>query len=334
VLKVQAMDILAEHKIFQKNGGIFECPLGFIKVAGPDAPDFLHRLTSQDVKTLKPGQGRKAALLQANAMIISLFTLYHGGDIFLLITDRERAAATAAQLEKLHFAENLEISDITEGMQALSVQGSDVAKRLNEIFTVLPLEEHSIVRAEHASQDVLIAKENDFKPGGFHLFIRKEQMTAIKMKLLTDDLSLLKPELWQLLRLEAGHFSFGQDIGEKNLILEAAASDYVSRDKGCYPGQEVVERVFTYGNVAKKLVGLSFKNDKAPAPQTKVFADGKDVGAIIRSVTFPWSGKTLALAMIKKPFFKVGQKLQLEDSKESAEVFHLPQTFEIEESKT
>ncbi|MDZ4677410.1 MAG: glycine cleavage T C-terminal barrel domain-containing protein [Oligoflexia bacterium] len=321
------MDPKAEHEVFKKIGGAFELPRGFIKVKGPDAPDFLHRLSSQDIKSLKPGEGRPGALLQSNAMIISLFNIYHGGDVFLLVTDQNRAQATTEHLEKFHFSEKVEIINVTEGMSAISVQGPDVASQLLKIFNRLPLEEHGNVTTEHGGDEVIIAKENDFKQSGFHLFVRKERFEAMRMRLLTDNLTLFSHDLWELLRAESDHFTFGDDIVDKNLVLEAPAEHYVNRDKGCYPGQEVVERVFTYGNVSKKLVGLRISGEVNAG--AKLLSNGKDAGVITSTCLTPWNKTVKALAMVKKPFYEQGQKLQIADVDVQAEVFQLPHSFEI-----
>lgn len=198
-------------------------------VCGSDAGDFLHRLTTQNISSMKEGDRRFAALLSGTSHIQFLFNVELKEKCFVLQTEAERASGLADALEKMHFAEDLKIE-------------------------VLP-----------GTTD---------GPWG---------------RLSEDQ------------RIKKGLFKFGKDITEKNLILEAPLNSYLHRDKGCYPGQEVVERVFTYGQVAKKLVAIHLKQ---PLPEgSELTADGKKVGQVTSS-----SGLN-ALAMVQKSHYNSGSKI-------------------------
>ncbi len=125
--------------------------------------------------------------------------------------------------------------------------------------------------------------------GIFSLSIEQAYVSALHVALeklhFAEDLSFKTSEpseqpsrLTEPERIEKGLWKFGMDITEKNLILEAPANSYVHRDKGCYPGQEVVERVFTYGQVAKKLMKIQL-NEPLKAGEN-LSAGGKVIGKI------------------------------------------------------
>lgn len=324
-------DVIAEYQAYKSSCGLFQQPKGVIKVSGPQASDFLHRLTTQNIKSMTPGTGLPAALLQSNAMVVSMFELYHTGNFFLLVTDSSQTQATYEYLEKLHFTEDLQIETVTDQFTFLSVQGPHSRDVVQKALGRVPAARGEIIGAHEA----FISYSSDFEGQGYHLLIKREFTDEVFARLRKAGGNFLSEEFRNLLRLESGRFQFGVDINEKNLILEASSADSVSRNKGCYPGQEVVERVFTYGNVAKKLVGLQFGADAPVAkPQAKVFADDKEIGHVTSSARLPWNNQVVALAIVRRPHYEEGSRVLVEGVAEPAEVISLPQSFEIETDKT
>jgi len=232
-------------------------------------------------------------------------------------------------LEKFHFAEDVEIKDVSNEFKFISAQGKD-ADHLSKTLGQLPVVTHHVMGTETC----FVMKEQDFGLPGYHLVVKRDRYEEVLQKFKDEGLSILSLELWGALRAEAGYFTFGVDVTEKNLILEGPLADYVNRGKGCYPGQEVVERVFTYGNVAKKLVGLKVdKSAAAPVPNEKIFAGDKEIGVVTSVKKLPWNQSSVALGIVRRPFYNGGQKVAMSETKSVADVIDLPYSFHIEEEK-
>ena len=93
---------------------------------------------------------------------------------------------------------------------------------------------------------------------------------------------------------------YGKDVSEANNPLEANFKDnFISFNKGCYIGQEVVARLDTYDKVQRSLVGLSFLDDASPEPGTDLFYEDKKVGVITSVIQSPRYG-AIALAYVRK----------------------------------
>jgi folate-binding protein YgfZ len=302
-------DLIKEHEVFEKAGGIFEIPKAFLRVAGPDATDFLHRITSQDIKSLKDGDAKGCALLNSDGTIVSLFDILKFEEGYLFVIDENLKEKTQQGLEKLHFAEDLKVEDLSSQMKFLSVQG-DVAKK------------------DSPPEFGIVLEESDFEENkpGLHILINSKEGDKYKNDLGAKVLSL---RLWDLMRLESGRVG-SKDLSESTLVLEAPLDGYVSQNKGCYPGQEVVERIFTYGNISKKIVGVKLLENRSRSDsKAKLFSNSENAGNLISSASIPWSGKTLGFGLVRKPFYINGQKLKVEGGGE-AEVYLLPRTFLIE----
>jgi folate-binding protein YgfZ len=296
--------------------------------------DFLHRITSQDIKNLISGNGESGALLDPGGLILALFEIYNCGQFFLLVLDKSQGPRCLENLERLHFSEDIVIADVSGDFNFLSFQGKLLDRdALKKVFGKLPKSRGEIVGVEEA----LIAVKGDFSSQilGFHCFVKTQSFQEVTTKLKNAKFKFLSIDLWNLLRAESKHFSFGTDITEKNMILEGALVDFVARDKGCYPGQEVVERVFTYGTIAKKLMGLKLG---APGLETigarlKLLKDGEDVGYVTSVHNIPWSGETFGFGIVRKPKYEAGEQLTVENSAITVEVMALPNSFEIGKNK-
>jgi folate-binding protein YgfZ len=321
--------IISEHNSFLKFGGTFENQKGFLKISGVDSADFLHRITSQDIKNLQSGMGAGSALLEPTATVVAFFDIYNCGQFFLLVIDKENLQKCYEGLEKLHFAENLVIADVSEEYKFLSVQGPKISSAVKGALGRISVRPNEVVGLEEC---LVVAKEDFNKAtAGFHLFIKAESVDLVLKNLEAQKLEPMSLELWNLLRIESGHFAFGVDIDQKNIILESGLSDYVARDKGCYPGQEVVERVFTYGNIAKKLMGLRLSSSKdiEVNGRIKLLRDNEDAGYVTSIKRIPWSDKLFGFGIVRKPFYEPGQKLKIENSDLVAELVALPNSFDI-----
>jgi folate-binding protein YgfZ len=127
----------------------------------------------------------------------------------------------------------------------------------------------------------------------------------------------------ETLRIEAGIPRYGQELGEDTIPNEAGLWNALSFNKGCYVGQEIVERARSRGHVNWKLVGLVVESETPPAAGEKLARDGREIGEITSSCVSPTLGKTIALAYLRREVAEPGTKLDF-PSGTVAEVVPLP----------
>jgi aminomethyltransferase len=127
----------------------------------------------------------------------------------------------------------------------------------------------------------------------------------------------------ELLRIAAGIPRYGQDIRERDLPQETEQHRAVHFSKGCYIGQEIVERIRSRGNVHRKFTGFLIEGP-LPAPGTKLQAEGKDIGEITSAASLPiGDGELLvALGYIRREIATPGR--QVEAGNARASVANLP----------
>jgi folate-binding protein YgfZ len=113
----------------------------------------------------------------------------------------------------------------------------------------------------------------------------------------------------ETLRIEAGIPRYGTDISEDNLLLEAGLDTHVSFTKGCYLGQEIVERVRSRGHVNRKLCGLLIDGAVPARHGDAIRADEKQVGAITSSVYSPMLKRAVALGYVHRDHWQPGTQV-------------------------
>jgi len=127
------------------------------------------------------------------------------------------------------------------------------------------------------------------------------------------------------LRIEAGIPRYGQELGEDVIPLEAGLWSALSFNKGCYVGQEIVERARSRGHVNWKLMGLIVQAEQPPAPGEKAVVEAREVAEVTSSCLSPTLRKAIALAYVRRELAEPGTKLVF-PSGVTAQVAALPFT--------
>jgi folate-binding protein YgfZ len=123
-------------------------------------------------------------------------------------------------------------------------------------------------------------------------------------------------------RVEAGVPRFGADITQTNIPQETGQLRGLSFHKGCYPGQEIVERVRSRGHVNRQLVGLMAKGAARLEPGSAVTAEGQTAGRVMTAVYSPGLRRSIALAYVRRDYTEPGTTV--ETAQGQAEVTALP----------
>ena len=131
----------------------------------------------------------------------------------------------------------------------------------------------------------------------------------------------------EALRIEAGSPKAGSELTEEIVPPEANLEGKAfSLTKGCYPGQEVVARMDTYGTIRRHLVGLILKDSTVPPKGAKLFSGDREVGWVSSAVKSPKLDQCIALGFPLRDFSKPGTELSIdvEGHRRPATVHALP----------
>lgn len=318
-------DASAEHAALRETAAVLD--LSFRRqlcVLGVDRARFLNGQVTNNVKDIKPGTGCYAALTTNKGKLQSDLNIHCLADELLLDFEPGLTTRIMERLEKFVVADDAQIVDVSPHYALLSVQGPKSASTLSAIglFAALPEKPFQSVKATDATLGELYLIHLP-RAGfdGFDLFVPVTAMGAVAHKLIAAAKQQGGGACgWTALetaRIEAGIPRFGADMDETNLPQEAGIeSRAVSFNKGCYIGQEVINRIRSIGQVSKALRGLRFPDAMAtlPAHGDRLFHGEKEVGHITSALTSPALRANIALGYVRKECNAQGTELTVRNA--------------------
>ncbi|HKE25667.1 MAG TPA: glycine cleavage T C-terminal barrel domain-containing protein [Bryobacteraceae bacterium] len=278
---------------------------GRIVVRGRDRARLLHNLTSNEVNKMQPGQGCYAFLLNPQGRIQADLTLFCLADHFLIDTEPELREKVRLHINKYIIADQVELEDVTESTGAVALEGPEAAAVMAKIGAPAP----STAYAHEPWGDATVARTSLTGQPGYRIYCGSAQTRDMMAKVSAAGARQAGEDDLRAVRIENGRPLFGEDIRETSLPQETQQMHAVSFTKGCYLGQEIVERIRAQGHVNKKLVRLTIRGGDVPAPGCKLLANGADAGEITSAAVSPESGEVAALAYVRTNFADAGTEL-------------------------
>lgn len=315
-------DAPAEQDAVAEKAGVFD--LSFrsrVCLTGADRVRFLHGQVTNDVKKLRRGEGCYAALVTAKGRLQSDLNIYSLADELLLDFEPGLTRAVAERLEHYIVADDVQVVDVTPHYGLLSVQGPEAAAVVAKLalFTGLPLKALSFVAAvDPTLGELYLTAQTRSGTAGFDLFVPLAGLGAVADKLVAAARSVGGRACgWQALetaRIEAGIPRFGLDMDESNLPQECGIeARAVSYTKGCYIGQEILNRIHTMGHANRELRGLRLADDLEPLPKRgdKLFHGEREIGSLTSVVTSPRLKANISLGYVRREVSQIGAGLTL-----------------------
>jgi glycine cleavage system T protein len=312
---------LAEHAAVRNAVGIADLShRGKCRVTGEDRVKWLQSVISNDILPLTPGQGLYSSFLSHKGKMLTYFRAYALADALMLEDVGEIGEATFQSLRKfLLYGTKAKMENCAETWGLLLVSGPKAAPLL-----------HSAFGADVAGLKPLVFVTQDIG-GQRAMIIRTEETGEMDCEILlpTDALTTAWDRLWEagaplglqpfgseareVLRIEAGLPRAGVDLTEEIVPPEANLEGKAfSLSKGCYPGQEVVARMDTYGSVRRRMVGLVLSEPVLPPKGAKLFSGEREVGWVSSAAHSPSLGCPIAFGFPLRDFTAPGTDLTID----------------------
>lgn len=316
----------AAYHATRGGAALFELPgSGLVEIRGPERGAYLNSLCTNKVDDLAPGRGARAFLLAPQkGRVLADFLACETGEVLLLECAGGSAGRVLELLRKYYFGQEVEFVDHGAGWQAVSLQGPASGSILERTGGATPPDgegDHEV--SPIAAATARVVRWTDTGETGFHLWLAGEDPAATAVAALVEAGAVPGgPEAWDTLQIEAGIAAYGPELGEETIPLDAPTENAISHTKGCYPGQEVIARLWARGRPARHLRGLRFEGQRALPPGAGLDAGEKGgVARVTRSAVSPTLGP-IALAYVKRDHAEAGTRLHGEDA--WAEVTELP----------
>lgn len=278
---------------------------GKIRATGEDRARLLHAMTTNHVQQLKPGEGCYAFFLNAQGRILGDVNLFCRDEDFLLDTEPEAKQKLYEHLDKFIIADDVTLEDLTESMVTVAVEGPSLIEVMERLGAPLPDTQYG-----HAAWgDRTVARVSYTGSPGVFVFVPADRRESIIRELEAAGIEAADSDAAEVVRLEHGKARYGVDISERYLAQETNQPHALNFNKGCYLGQEIVERVHSRAQLHRRLMPVEIDATEPPAPGTKLQSGGKDAAEITSARYSPALGKTAALAYVRMDY-KAGDRLR------------------------
>jgi folate-binding protein YgfZ len=320
-------DLAKEFAALRSGAAVFD--LGGrtkIIVSGNDRVRWMNGMVTNNVRDLAVGRGNYNFLLNAQGHILADMYIYNRGEHLMVDTDASQAGAVLQLFDKYIIMDEVEVEDVSAKVTAVGVGGPKAEEILAKIELAAQKEPLAVQDAEWQGAGVSVVRSDAPRGDRFEIWVAPTHAEKLWNALVAAGALPVGYEGLELARVADGVPRFGVDIREKELPQETAQQRALNFNKGCYLGQEIVERIHARGSVHRSLAGFEVAGGTVAAGG-KVIASGKDVGQLTSVAQLPnGSHRTLALGYIRREAGAPGNEVEIEGAK--ARVSALP--FQLE----
>jgi folate-binding protein YgfZ len=304
----------------------------YLRFTGPDRVRYLNAILTNNIKDLSAQQGNISLLLNPQGHILAELETYAFADRHLCASYAMIREQLIEWMDKYIIMDDVRLTDDTERYGTLALEGPKAAAVAKEVSgrDIAPLGELASTDGAVNSIPCRIVKRSPGGPAGAEFVAEREKLAALWQALLGATrkhgggpvgYAALSGQ-----RLSQGVPWFGYDFGEKQIPHEAGLENsHISYTKGCYTGQEIVERVRSRGHVNRRRVGLLFSGDAVPeagAVLTMDSSDNKEAGYVTRAARIWDPSRVIGMGYVRKEAEAPGTALQWPSG--TATVIHLP----------
>jgi folate-binding protein YgfZ len=315
--------------------GIYD--LGFrarVSLTGNDRVRWLNGMVTNNIRDLEVGRGVYAFLLNPQGRILSDMFVYNMGETLVVETDRSQVEKIVSTFDHYIIMDDVEVANLSEQQTTLGVAGPGSRAMLNaagiEVPELKPLEmitprcscdcgcvECTVVRGEDAQRE------------SYEVWLAPKDVYKTWQALVAAGATPIGSEALEMQRIAGGIPLYGVDIRERDLPQETEQMRALNFNKGCYVGQEIVERIRSRGNVHRKFTGFTLEGPAGITAGAKILSgksgeDEKEVGEVTSVATLgtPSGERTIALGYIRREVGVPGREVWIGTVK--ATVIQLP----------
>jgi folate-binding protein YgfZ len=302
-------DLEAELAALRAGCGVYD--LGFrakLSLTGGDRVRWLNGMVTNNIRDLATGHGLYAFLLNPQGRILGDLYTYNRGESIVVDTDRSQSEKILATFDHYIIMDDVEVKDVTDEVSAVGISGPRGREVLIAagfaVPEIQPLQMQSVTW--QSMECSLVCGEQ----GNWEIWVSSSGVTKLWDALLAAGARPVGFEALEVHRIESGIPAYGIDIRDRDLPQETEQERALNFNKGCYIGQEIVERIRSRGAVHRKFTGFVLNGTVATG--SKVVSNGKEVGEITSIAELPIAGdKRIALGYIRREVGTPGREVMV-----------------------
>jgi len=276
-----------------------------IAVTGGDRVRWMNGMVSNNVRDLASGHGVYAFMLNAQGRIQADLYVFQRGDSLLVDTELGQRDKVLQLFDHYIIADDVEIADISGKLTGLGLTGPESRRVLERAGIAVP----DLAPLELCSPkcdcacgclECTLVKGDDSAGTSYEIWLAPDKHKSTSDALVAAGATAVGAGALDLRRISFGIPLFGVDVRERDLPQETGQTRALSFTKGCYLGQEIVERIRSRGAVHRQFTAFVVEG-ALPAAGSKILAGGdneeKEVGEITSRAILPLPEGDRALAL-------------------------------------
>jgi folate-binding protein YgfZ len=306
-------DSAAEQVALGSGCGIFS--LGWrsrINVTGKDRVRWLHNMVTNNVRDLPVNRGKYNFVLNAQGRILGDMYIYNRSESLVMETDATQVETLLTAMKRFIIMDKVELIRANEAQLTLGLCGPSAEGVLAKAgIDAAGMEELELRDVNVDGVAITLVRGPEQRSGWFELWLDADQAQNLWTKLTGSGAQPVGAEALEMWRVLRGIPNYGQDIRDRDLPQETEQMQALTFTKGCYIGQEIVERIRARGQVHRKFTGFVF-GEQTPAVG-KYEADGRALAEItsIARVPTPGGDKNIGLGYVRREALAAGPKISL-----------------------
>jgi len=312
-------DPQAEFAAMRTGCGVYD--LGFralLSVKGGDRVRWMNGMVTNNIRDLEAGHGVYAFLLNPQGRILGDMYVFNRGEELLVETDRGQVEKMMATFDHYIIMDDVEILNQPEKWTALGIAGPNSRAALNAAGIAVPeLRPLQMItprcECDCGCVECIVVRGEDTQVESYEIWLAPKDVFKTWEALLAAAATPVGSEALEIERIADGAPLYGVDIRERDLPQETEQMRALNFNKGCYVGQEIVERIRSRGNVHRKFGGFLLEGTGTVSAGEKIVAGDKEVGEVtsVAAVGTAVGQRTVALGYIRREVGVPGREVLL-----------------------
>ncbi len=310
-----------EYFELRSGAGIYD--LGWrakIVATGGDRVRWMNGMITNNIRDLAVGRGNYNFLLNPQGRILADLYVYNRGEYLLIDTARWQAPRILEVMNKFIIMDDVELTDVTDKLTSLAIQGPRAREVLRDAgFSFADVDPMEVQDITWNDAGLSITRMVSDISRTYEMWLSPATASPVWDALTQAGAKPVGTEALEMFRLAAGIPQYGPDISERYLPQETDQDQALNFNKGCYVGQEIVERIHARAILHRKLTGFAV-DGPPPARGSKIQQDGKEVGEVTSAIAVPSKerDRTVALGYLRTDALNHGAELHVNGARATA----------------
>lgn len=319
-MPIQYTGITEEHNAVRHEVGVFDVShMGEVRIKGPEAYKYVSHIFVNDVTGAPDGQIFYGMMCYENGGTVDDLLVYKVNDEeYFLVINAANIDKDVAWIKKNAEGFDCTVEDESPKYGEVAIQGPKAEETVEKVLglKVKEIPFYNFKTFNVDGEEIIVSRTGYTGEDGFEIYGSHDYIRKVWDKLMEAGVQPCGLGCRDTLRFEVGLPLYGDELAEDISPIEASLSMFVKLDKPEFIGKEALAKQKAEG-VKRRIVGIELEGSAVPRHGYHVLVDGNKVGEITTGYKSISTGKSVAMAMIDKPFDKLGTKVEVQIRKKT-----------------